>query len=270
MKLWIFFTLFLTPLSCLLSQQPQLPAEQIKNLENRIQNLEARFAALEDYIKTQLELMLEQKAQEINKNTVNWQQELAQTKEKLQQAQAEILRLKVAIAHLQRGEAGTPVSLVATPDSSSPDGVSNPDQPATNNGIAPSSSAPDSALASSDPQLNRWITQLRSPESSLRIAAVLQLSRSEKEEATHALIAALQDNDPYVRMMICRSLGKRKAQAAIPGLLDLQLDSNLDIRTFAAQALQEITQSTTAFPYRGNDAERKRAIADWRKKWCKE
>lgn len=297
MKYFLYILLFYSMFVWAQQPKPQPkpaqpnPTAQLQALEERMQNLELRLAALEDYIKNQIAQILDQKAQDFAKsvttNQESWQTELSATKEELKRAQIEIMQLKITLARIQRAElenlnssGTTKIPAIsenttgAKPDGQQVNSTTEPQnilgQPNTNINQPQTSPTSDNPTATNDPQFARLIAQLRSPESSLRISAVLQLNRMENPEATRALITALHDDDPYVRMMICRCLGKRKDKSAISGLLDLQLDSNLEVRTFAAQALQDITQSANPFPYRAQENERKQAITEWRKKWCKE
>src|SRR2546426_5661140 len=78
------------------------------------------------------------------------------------------------------------------------------------------------AVAESTPipeaDLNRWLTQLRSNDVTLRSDAAHQLGKLGDERAVPALVEALSDSDEYVRKSAVTALRRIGGPAAMEGL----------------------------------------------------
>ena len=107
---------------------------------------------------------------------------------------------------------------------------------------APSSwPIPDSrdpfGLGTRDVSVAQLVEKLRDPNPNVRATAALWLSaRSDLETAVPALIAALDDPAPSVRMYACHAVGRAQAREAAPRLIAL-LEGDGENRREAAQAL---------------------------------
>src|SRR2546425_11258507 len=69
-----------------------------------------------------------------------------------------------------------------------------------------------------DADLNRWLTQLRSNDVTLRSDAAHQLGKLADERAVPALVEALADSDEYVRKSAVTALRRIGGPAAMGGL----------------------------------------------------
>jgi len=187
---------------------------QTAPMENRMQDIEAKVAAM--------------------------QAQIDSLQEALKIAQSEIERLKLQLAATSKPEP----AIQGTQPSDKAE-LPNPEivEPA----------------AYTNPEVRKYALQLRSPNSSIRIGAVLRLSQIEAEEATMALISGLRDEDITVKILCCKALGKRQAKQAISDLLDLMLHENAELRTITQAALQQITKSPTPFPCHAPLEERKKS-----------
>lgn len=94
---------------------------------------------------------------------------------------------------------------------------------------------------------NSLIRELGSPTPSVREAAARSLASSKSPEALTALIAALGDKDPGVRVQVRESLGKIGTTAVEPLLLALK-HPDADVRVDAAWALARIADRRAVGP----------------------
>src|SRR3989442_10872510 len=69
-----------------------------------------------------------------------------------------------------------------------------------------------------DADLNRWLTQLRSNDVTLRSDAAHQLGKLADERAVPVLVEALADSDEYVRKSAVTALRRIGGPAAVGGV----------------------------------------------------
>lgn len=81
------------------------------------------------------------------------------------------------------------------------------------------------------------MTYAQAEEAELRRAAVWSLSRASSQEAAKALLEALQDSDPQVRLWACEGLRRNKNAAAATRLVPLLEDRDERVRVAAMEAL---------------------------------
>ncbi len=79
------------------------------------------------------------------------------------------------------------------------------------------------------------------------------------------LYAALQDEDPSVRIQAVHDAGKTKDPKAVPYLIDRLTDSESDVRFYAIQALKRSTGETMGYEYYEPAAKRDEAVQRWLK-----
>ncbi len=263
MKLYLVVVLTYFSIMTILHAQALQENQKFQELEKRLQSLEARMISLEDFCQQQFNKILIESS---GNNSMLEQQKimsesLEKMQEQLQTAQAEILRLKISLASFQKG--GTESSQETGKN------ISIDENKIDSTNVSPI------VRTYQNPDVAKYAKQLQSPESSIRIGAVLQLNKIEdtekSNEATQALLSALSDKDVYVKMLAIKSLGKRKNQSTlvIPSLLTIMLDSQKDVRAVAAKAIQEITGSSEVFLYEASLEDRKKAIQVWQKKYKK-
>lgn len=82
------------------------------------------------------------------------------------------------------------------------------------------------------------------------------------------LYAALQDEDPSVRIQAVHTAGKTKDPKAVPYLVDRLTDSESDVRFYAIEALKRSTGETMGYKYYKPAAKRAEAVERWRE-WLK-
>jgi HEAT repeat protein len=90
-----------------------------------------------------------------------------------------------------------------------------------------------------------WWTprKLESKDTSTRLQAIEDLSRSSGSEATEELIRALRDKDSSVRAATAEALGRLQLGRAFEPLLDLLADQDSNVRVTAVTALEKIDAS---------------------------
>jgi hypothetical protein len=77
-----------------------------------------------------------------------------------------------------------------------------------------------------------------SPDPAVRLEAVLRVAND--ANGGPILLKALEDGDAFVRSLAATSLGKRRDTSAIPSLLGLIRDTDLQVRRSASQALLDL------------------------------
>ncbi|MGQ9495143.1 MAG: HEAT repeat domain-containing protein [Thermoanaerobaculaceae bacterium] len=100
---------------------------------------------------------------------------------------------------------------------------------------------------------NSWLSTAvayaQAGEAELRRAAVWSLARASSQEASKALLEALQDPDPQVRLWACEGLGRYKNAAAVTRLVPLLEDGEERVRVAALEALAALGPAArTAVP----------------------
>ncbi len=78
------------------------------------------------------------------------------------------------------------------------------------------------------------------------------------------LYAALQDEDPSVRIQAVHTAGKTQDPKAVPYLVDRLTDSESDVRFYAIGALKRSTGETMGYNYYEPAAKRAEAVQRWR------
>lgn len=252
MNFWKLTTV-LTSLACCICCLPLLA--QQKNMPDAQQFLEQRLLALEDYTKEQIHRLqkeLESKERlirELQEQNSAFAKDIAQLKNNLRLAESEILKLKIASSS-QSKEPQASQSPVSPQDSVAQTQTTvSQEQPAY-----------------TDPQVKKWVQVLQTTDISIRMGAVLELSKLANAESTRALVAALEDKSNYVKLLVCKALARQKDPMAIPALFRLLQDTKLEIRTSANKTLESITGLRGEFNPSANQEERTKAIDLWKKK----
>lgn len=231
---------------------------QEKHNEERLRVLEQKFQALEDYLKEQVAQLareVQSKSQSLTELTAKnkaLEQEVGRLREHLSQAESEILKTKIEIALIKKG---TVAAVPAKSNESVAEAV-------TEDSLKPSP-VPLPVASYTDPQVQKCAQNLQAIEASIRIGAVLELSRLPVDDATRVLVGCLEDKDAFVKMLACKSLGVRKARPAIASLFKLLMDKEPDVRQTAALALEKISGVTVNFSANSSDKEREKKMAQW-------
>src|SRR2546428_8567887 len=101
------------------------------------------------------------------------------------------------------------------------------------------------AVAESTPipevDLNRWLTQLRSNDVTLRSDAAHQLGKLADERAVPVLVEALADSDEYVRKSAVTALRRIGGAGAVGGVRRAPTDPFRPLLVYAVQRLRLIT-----------------------------
>ena len=193
----------------------------------QFEQLQTRILVIEDYLKNRLDKLTQQVnrkhdlLKKLYESNLQLRQEVADMHQRLKVAEAELLRLKIEIAAIKKGESGiTPVE------------ERSPQAAVEKRPLTPKYR---------DPKMQQLANALKSTETSIRIHSVVSLDRLETPDATSLLIKALADADAYVVLLACKALVKRKALTAVAPLIALLSSDNEKIRRFAHMALQKIT-----------------------------
>ena len=227
---------------------------QANNANDKLRALEQRIIAIEDYLKQRInELQSENQARDLllkqlQAHSRNLENDVVRLKESLRQAENDVLQARLEIAALKKSE---PVvasnAQLPQPRPSQPEMPALPERQYQNQSV------------------RQWVMALRSPEQNIRMSAIVELSRIADEEATMAIIAALQDQEAYVKMLSCKVLLQRKAVIAIPALLPLLDDARPEVRRLAYQTIETISGIPGGFAPEAS-GERAAAIAAWKEK----
>lgn len=113
------------------------------------------------------------------------------------------------------------------------------------------------------------VSDLKSPESGDRWAAVQALGETGDLGVVEHLIPVLEDTDIFVRMATARVLGDLKAEAAVPYLIDTLEDPEVAVQEAAVVSLRMITGRNFGFEIESNDKDRAKRIKAWRAWWKK-
>lgn len=89
-----------------------------------------------------------------------------------------------------------------------------------------------------------WIRKLKRGDPRTRATAARALGEMRDEAAVPALIQALKDTNPEVRLSVVQALGRigPKAQGAVPALRGMRADGDLRVREELTRSLENITQ----------------------------
>src|SRR3989449_9040213 len=108
------------------------------------------------------------------------------------------------------------------------------------------------AVAESTPipeaDLNRWLTQLRSNDVTLRRYAAHQLGKLGEERAVPALVEALSDSDEYVRKSAVTALRRIGGPAAMEGLRRALADRSEQVVLQAVNGLRDMRDREAVEP----------------------
>lgn len=228
---------------------------QEKSPQKKLEALESRILILEDFLKSRLNhLQKNLKDQETimarqQEENLRMQKELQSYKEKTQRMEEEILNLKAMFSSLTKTEQ-MPVS------------------PTVEDKKVEDTEGKKSPVPSyyEDKEISLWAEKLQSPISSIRMNAILNLSKSEKQEADLLLVKALEDQDRYIKMLSLKALVKRKSRIAVYPLLSLLEKEKADMASLFLDALQSITKISEPFPLHASETERQTAVQRWKEK----
>src|SRR2546427_278065 len=108
------------------------------------------------------------------------------------------------------------------------------------------------AVAESTPipeaDLNRWLTQLRSNDVTLRSDAAHQLGKLADERAVPVLVEALSDSDEYVRKSAVTALRRIGGPAAMEGLRQALADRSEQVVLQAVNGLRDMRGREAVWP----------------------
>jgi hypothetical protein len=115
------------------------------------------------------------------------------------------------------------------------------------------------------------VEQLASPNTSDRWQAVVALGETRDPAVSEYLLAALQDQDIFIRMVTARVLGDLGSPVCVSALIDALGDEESAVREAAYIALRTVTKRDLSFdPVSEDTSERNRRIKAWRDWWDKE
>jgi Skp family chaperone for outer membrane proteins len=125
----------------------------------------------------------------------------------------------------------------------------------------PSASAPGGAL------WEKWIADLKSPDSGTRWQAVQSLGGTRDPSVVPHLVPMLKDADIFVRMAACRHLDELGSVEAIPALIDALEDEEAIVREAALAALRSLSGQALPFDPNARDGDRSKRVKAWRDWW---
>lgn len=108
---------------------------------------------------------------------------------------------------------------------------------------------------------------LRSREASERWDAVEALGETRDPRAAEFVVAALSDQDLFVRMAAARVLGELASLDSVPALIDALEDAEPSVREAAVLALRTITGQEFDFDAGEDTSRRAKRVEDWRDWW---
>lgn len=108
--------------------------------------------------------------------------------------------------------------------------------------------------------------EIASPNPDVRMGAVIKLGNTEDEEAIQVLNSALQDKNPYVKVLACKVALQKKNNDLTTNLLSLLEDEDAQVRKYANLALETITSHKVGFDYNSPKETREDKILEWKKK----
>jgi hypothetical protein len=115
------------------------------------------------------------------------------------------------------------------------------------------------------------VEQLASPNTSDRWQAVVALGETRDPAVSEYLLAALADQDIFIRMVTARVLGDLGSPVCVPGLIEALNDEESAVREAAYIALRTVTKRDLPFdPVTEDESERNKRIKAWREWWDKE
>jgi hypothetical protein len=102
-----------------------------------------------------------------------------------------------------------------------------------------------------------------------RFNAVAELAKYDAPEARAAVIAALRDEDFFVRRVAADLLGDSRSEEPIPSLIEALDDEEVSVRVAAHGALKKLTRKDLGFQENATIEERTRAKKKWKEWWDK-
>jgi len=102
-----------------------------------------------------------------------------------------------------------------------------------------------------------------------RFNAVAELAKYDAPEARAAVIAALRDEDFFVRRVAADLLGDSRSEEPIPSLIEALDDEEVSVRVAAHGALKKLTRKDLGFQENASIEERTRARKKWKEWWDK-
>lgn len=215
--------------------------------QQRIRLLEQKLVVIEDYLRNRFaELKNTMQAQQrliqqLQQQNAKLQKQLANLQTRVRLAEGQILTTKIEISGAGR--------VTESDEVKAPEPKTKPPLP----------------QEYADPQIQRLAAKLKAPKTSMRMGAVVRLSKLKGEQATRALITALKDRNHYIRMLACKALGRRNARSAIEHIFLLLREQELELRICACKTLEQLTNTHGKFKADATMAKRNLMLENWRR-----
>ncbi|BBM86437.1 HEAT repeat domain-containing protein [Candidatus Uabimicrobium amorphum] len=117
-----------------------------------------------------------------------------------------------------------------------------------------------------DKKLQLLSEEIVSPNPDIRMGAVIQLGSVNTKEALQVLKKALQDKNPYVKVLACKIALQKNDKTITNDLFALLNDEDKEVRKHANLALETITNTQVGFEHNSSKTTRDEKILEWKKK----